>query len=443
MRNSKKCLATALLLGTACIALSTAAVADDTATTSAASSSGQIETVVVTALKRATDVQKTPLAITAATGEKLQAMGVTDTSSLARVSPGLVVTESNFSNSRITLRNIFASGEPTVGLYYDETPVTGSAGVNADAGGTMPSIRLFDVDRVEVLRGPQGTLYGSSSMAGTVRLIFNKPDLDAFSGAASAEITSVEDGGVGYQYQGMLNIPLIDDKVGIRAVGFYQDAPGYVDDLYLHKNDINQQRAIGGRLMLRIQPVNGLTIDGLAVFQNTRGQMNDYFLADGAYKDHFEAQQPIRDEFQLYSGTVRWDLDAVTVTAVGSHEVHDFTYGYDFSAFFRDFGSLYPVGSPTYDAFMDQAPSAAYSPQKTSVDTAELRLNSNDSGPFVWTAGFFYSNRDGHIQSDIVRASSTTGAILTPTGSNLLGQRVIEDALKQFAGYGEATYMRR
>ena len=248
-----------------------------------ADSANPDQDIVVTALKRSTNIQNTPLAITAVSGEKLAAMGITDAYALARTSPGLVVREGAFSGARLTIRNIRAAGESTVGLYYDETPVMGSAGVSSDAGGTTPDIRLFDVERAEVLRGPQGTLYGSSSMAGTVRLIFNKPDLTKLGGAVAGQMSSVDGGGLGFENQAMVNLPIVSDVLAIRAVGFYSQRPGYVDNIRLGQQDVNDQTSGGGRLMVRLKPASNLTIDGLAYFQNTNGSLNDYTLAKGAY----------------------------------------------------------------------------------------------------------------------------------------------------------------
>jgi outer membrane receptor protein involved in Fe transport len=396
--------------------------------------------IIVTALRRATTLQSTPLAISVATGTTLSAMGITSSAALEKISPGLVVRENPFSGSRYTIRNIFAAGEPTVGVYYDETPVIGSSGVSSDAGGTLPDIRLFDIDRVEVLRGPQGTLYGSSSMAGTVRLIFAKPDTTTVSATVSDEIEGVDHGSLGFQNQAMVNVPLIADKLAIRAVGFYQDKPGYIDNVTLHQNNINSAQSYGGRVMVRATPVEGLTIDGLAVIQNLNGSLNDYALAAGPYHSTYEALQPVTDRFRLYSGTVNWDLGPVTVIAIGSHSRRDFNYSYDFSSYFRYNASLAPAGSLLNLLFNSQAPSVANSPQLTKTDTAEFRLSSSDHGTLHWTAGFFYLDRSGSFDSNIVRVDPNDGRILPVGPDTLLGQRLIGDTLKQTAGYGEATW---
>src|SRR3546814_4655007 len=109
--------------------------------------------------------------------------------------PSLRVQDNGPGQRRVSLRGILASGEPTVGTYYDETPIAGSVGVASDAGGRTPDFSLFDVERVEVLRGPQGTLYGASSMSGAIRVIFEKPS-NEYEGALDGSIRSVKGGGL-------------------------------------------------------------------------------------------------------------------------------------------------------------------------------------------------------------------------------------------------------
>jgi outer membrane receptor protein involved in Fe transport len=404
------------------------------------SDAGDHGDIVVTALKRSTNLQDTPIAISAVVGSTLAQMGIDSSTGLEKVSPGLVIRESPFSGSRYTIRNIFAAGEPTVGVYYDETPVIGSSGVTSDSGGTLPDIRLFDVDRVEVLRGPQGTLYGSSSMAGTVRMIFAKPDTSNVSAMVSGEMQDVDGGGLGFLNQAMVNLPIVDDKVAVRAVGFYQDKPGYVDNVLLGQSNVNDAESYGGRIMVRVRPISDLTIDGLAVIQNFNGSLNDYALAAGPYHSTYEALQPVKDDFRLYSGTLRWDFGPIVLTAIGSHSYRDFNYSYDFSSYFRINALSYPVGSALYEAFNGQAPAVANSPQITNTDTAELRISSGSDGVLHWAAGLFYSDRNGNFDSNVVSVNPINGLMLPIGPSTLLGQRTIGDELKQTAGYGEATY---
>ncbi|MGH1559120.1 TonB-dependent receptor plug domain-containing protein [Caulobacter segnis] len=113
---------------------------------------------------------------------------------------------------------------------------------------------MFDAERVEVLRGPQGTLYGSGSMGGTLRVILNKPDSSRYAGAVEAQGTSTKGGNTGYSVKGMVNVPLIEDKLAARLVLYKTEGGGYVDDVLLNKKNINDQHSSGGRLMLGFTP---------------------------------------------------------------------------------------------------------------------------------------------------------------------------------------------
>jgi iron complex outermembrane receptor protein len=192
------------------------------ATPGGTSQSSELSEIVVTALRRETDIEKTPLAITAVTGDQLARMGVLSSTDLQRVAPGLEFLQTSNGGSRVVIRNIQAAGEPVVGIYYGEVPVVSSVGLNNDAGQTTPAIDLFDIDRVEVLRGPQGTLYGSSSMAGTVRLLFNNAKVDTYEGAVATQGYVVDGGDPGSVTQVMANVPLINNLVGVRVVGYYR-----------------------------------------------------------------------------------------------------------------------------------------------------------------------------------------------------------------------------
>ena len=161
------------------------------------------------------------------TSETIANSGVQSIADLGATVPGLTFVNSGPSFSRVVIRGINAAGEPTVGVYYDETPVTGSIGAGNNAGGSTPELRLFDVERVEVLRGPQGTLYGSGSMGGTLRTIYKKPSY-VFETALDGSLSKTEGAGDwNYEAQGMVNIPLAQDKAALRVVGFYREAAGY------------------------------------------------------------------------------------------------------------------------------------------------------------------------------------------------------------------------
>src|SRR4051812_48181190 len=158
------------LLITAAFVLPSPLFAQTSPSGEAVSSSGVAEDpdqpadIVVTALRRQSTVQTTPIAISALGEEQLGKLGATTIADIVRQVPGLQLTESDSGRTRVSIRGVQAAGESTVGLYYGETPLTGPSGTNSDPAGNTPNLNLFDVERVEVLRGPQGTLYGSGSM---------------------------------------------------------------------------------------------------------------------------------------------------------------------------------------------------------------------------------------------------------------------------------------
>lgn len=425
-------------------------------------SGNQLAEVVVTALKRSTSIQKTPLAISAIDAQSLSTQGITDSTQLSRVAPDLVITQGSNGTDRLTIRNIYATGEPTVGLYYDETPVTGSVGVSSDAGGSTPDIQLFDVQRVEVLRGPQGTLYGAGSMAGTVRLIFNKPNLHAFSGSTTDQVDSMDHGGVGFNTEGEANIPLVDGLLGARVVGFYGHQGGWLDNTTLGLDHFNDSNSRGGRLLLRAQPTSTLTLDGLAVIQSMQGYSSawnyqTYVNGGPKFDQMLQTRTPVSDKLELYSGTLNWDLGFATLTGVGSYSDRNLSYNFDYSPYFTGaaasatpktsgclvYAGIAPGGSCSvaqlagYKALANSmAPVTAHQPQYTHESTEEVRL-ANDEHRLKWTVGVFHSYRTNFVDSEL-DLTDPAGFPLVPT--NTTYQRTVLDVLEQYAGFGEATF---
>jgi outer membrane receptor protein involved in Fe transport len=424
---------------------------------------GQLAEVVVTALKRSTSIQQTPLAISAVDAQTLSNQGITDSTQLSRVAPDLVITQGSNGTDRLTIRNIYAAGEPTVGLYYDDTPITGSVGVSSDAGGSTPDIQLFDVQRVEVLRGPQGTLYGAGSMAGTVRLIFNKPNLTTYSGSTADQVDSVNGGGMGYNTQGEVNIPVVDGLLGARVVGFYGHQGGWLDNTTLGLHDFNNSNSRGGRLLLRGQPASNITVDALAVIQDMQTDSaawnyQTYVNGGPKFDQMLETRTPVDDKLQLYSGTLNWDMGFATLTGVGSYSNRELSYNFDYTPYFTGaaasatpktsgclvYAGIAPGGtcSPTqlagYQALANSmAPVTAHQPQYTHESTEEVRL-ANDQHALKWTLGAFHSYRTNFVDSELDLSDPTTGFPLVPTDTTY--QRTVLDVLEQYAGFGEASY---
>ncbi|MDB5455665.1 MAG: TonB-dependent receptor plug [Caulobacter sp.] len=425
---------------------------------------GQIEEIVVTALKRSTTIQTTPISISAVTEKSLQSLGASGIQDYFRTVPNLQVDGNSPTNRRLTLRGVRSAGEATVGLYYDETPLTGPAGTTADASSTSADVNLFDVERVEVLRGPQGTLYGSGSMGGTLRVILNKPNSDSYSGAIETQATTTKGGGPGYSVKGMVNIPLIENKLGARAVLYKAEQDGYVDDVLLNKKDINEQHTSGGRLMLGFTPTDTLTFTGTALFQKTKldGQ-NNWYPAVGEYKTNARVIAPTSDNLRMYNVTGKWDLGFATLTGTSSVYKWDLLRNSDYSPTLsanrtnatscRNYiaGAPPAFGAPAnpactsaqmtqYTAYADsRTPGALYQPMGLKSWNHELRMNGAlFADKLDWTAGVYYEDRSDYIESQVPLADAATGVVIKPL--NLGAWRHVGTDTQQTALFGEATY---
>ena len=193
------------------------------------SDSTQLEEVVVTAEKRESTIQNTPISLTALSGTDIEARGATDLSSLLQSVPGVSIRTSGPGLTEFEMRGIASTGgnSPTVGFYYDDTPLTAPS--NSNEGKVVISPALYDLSRVEVLRGPQGTLYGSGSMGGTIKLVPNAPNTESFDASAEAVLGGTDGGGFNHAENAMVNLPFGGGIAAVRIVGSYEDDSGWID----------------------------------------------------------------------------------------------------------------------------------------------------------------------------------------------------------------------
>jgi len=413
--------------------------------------------IVVTALKRDTRLQDTPLAISAITGDTLARAGNTSITDLTRNTPSLRIVDSGPGNRRVILRGVTAAGEPTVGVYFDESPVAGSVGTTSDSASSTPDLRMFDVERAEVLRGPQGTLYGSGSMGGTLRVIYNKPQSDAWAGAVSANMSSVKSGGLGASIDAMVNAPLVEDKLALRVVGNYNQFAGYVDNSYYGDKDINDGHSYGGRALMRFTPTDRLTLD-LAVYYEKVSTDSPRWISETGqrYVTDARSESGNYDENRIYSATLNYDFDAFAVTAVTTYFDRDRIVVGDVSDTFT--GRDTPAGCARYhlrDTALTCSPdqlatylqntgrilfSSLYQPQSVKNWTNELRLSSTGDGPFNWTFGGFLQDRETVVRSTLLTADPNTGQLQDFVDENIFYDRTINDELKQKALFAELSY---
>lgn len=409
--------------------------------------------ITVTATKHATAIDKTPIAITAVPAEVLADSGAVSINDMLKMAPGVSVQNAGVGQSRISIRGIYAAGEPTTGIYMDETPISGSVGTTNDAGGHQPDLNLFDIDRVEVLRGPQGTLYGASSMGGAIRLITNKPELDRMDGSVEAGYAVTKGGGPSWSTNAMFNLPLIQDKLAVRVVADKQDTGGYIDNVVLHRSDVGEAKQGGGRVLLRYQPTDKVTLDASFSDHTTNAEPNVWtpyperwalqsqYPVDlpSRYGSEIATLVPYRDHTKVSNVTLNWDMDWATLTAISSYFDRDSYYSQDATPLFQY--AKYLLGAlglgHVYNADK-YIPSYLYYPGQTTNWSNELRLTSKSSDTLEWTAGLYEEQRKSRLFSEYTYADPATGGPLSP--SSIFFRRRIVDDLQQKAAYGEATW---
>jgi len=435
--------------------------AESTAQTSAAPEQGGAgaaddergNSIIVTAMRRASTVQETPIAITAITGETLTNAGVTNITDYAKFVPSLRIQDNGPGSRRVSLRGVVAPGEPTVGTYYNDVPATGSVGASNDAAGRTGDFTLFDIERVEVLRGPQGTLYGASSMGGAIRIIFNRASYE-YEGAVEAQLGFVEGGDPAYFINGMVNAPLIEDTLAVRFVAYQHESAGWIDNQFLGIDNINDLNVTGGRLSVHWDVAPGLTLDTMSMYEETESFGNTVNPDLGEYVTADQVLLPYVDEAQFHSATLAYDFGPATLTAVGGYQKRVSAYAADDSYYIGrqrtpERCATYTNGSASapcsdeqlagFYGYIDSLmPAAIYYPGTNEDLTGELRLSSNGVNMLDWTFGLFYQDRSSHVEPSDARADPETGEIIRPL--QLFYRRQLDDTLKQAALFGEVTY---
>ena len=200
---------------------------------SSANDQGVLEEIVVTAEKRESTVQKTPISMTAISQADIEAQGLSDLAQIAAETPGVSMKTSGPGQTEYEIRGLTATGgfSPTVGFYLDDAPLTAPA--QAAQGKVVIDPDLYDLNRVEILRGPQGTLYGAGSMGGTIKLVTNAPQLNTVAVTAQTKESGTDGGGFNYGGSAMLNLPIAQDVAAIRFVGTYKYTSGWIDRIVL------------------------------------------------------------------------------------------------------------------------------------------------------------------------------------------------------------------
>ena len=356
--------------------------------------------VVVTATRREQALQDIPLAVSSYSGEALEDLGVTSLQDLAKVDATFAAQNYGAAFNQFIIRGVQSDIGSTVGMYLDEVPLTGGSATEGGGDG-KPGLRLYDLARVEVLRGPQGTLFGSGSMSGTLRVITAQPEFDEFSGALAVSGASVNDGNPLYMGDGMLNIPIIQDKLALRVVGWGEQGGGYIDQTVpsgLQYDDVNDVDVRGMRAQLAFRPIDPLTITAGWVRQeiDVDGSQN-WHLAEGPYRSLAQTVEPYSDQYDLYSLTATWDVPYGTFTGAVSKTEQENWRPEDTTPTANSFGVPFLTSLSNFQDYENQ--------------TAEIRFASDFEGPFQFVVGAYSEESTTTIETNALVADDTTGAL--------------------------------
>ncbi len=421
-----------------------------------------LQEIVVTAEKRESTVQKTPLSITAISGEDLQGRGLTSAQDLVRAVPGIAVSSAGPGQAVYEIRGLSADGgeSPTIGFYLDETPITPPAAATTGKSAIDPD--LYDLARVEVLRGPQGTLYGAGSLGGTVKLVTNAPDPSGFYGSAQTTVSGTVGGGLNYGQKAMINLPLVSDVLALRIVGTYGYTSGWIDRIVLRDfplesnggltrgnvlgsaasaihHGVNDERLTGGRVALLIKPTDALTITPTIFYQNIgQGGMNAYDGVPGtlAHYQPFDVAEPYSDRFTVYSLPVSYAAEKFTITSASSYWARTSTQTQDASEALQN-----ALGIPVFDT----AAGGIGAARGQEIDTTnefsqELRLASNGDQRLQWILGAFYSNFFSQLDTGAPYVPGLATAAGGAFGTTNLAHVISPLRVKEEAGFVHTTY---
>jgi outer membrane receptor protein involved in Fe transport len=465
--------------------------------TASAQTSGGLEEVIVTATRRAESIQDVSESISAFDTKSIEVRGLNNVDDLGKFVPGLSFATREPGGTTIVFRGVTPSGlqfgaVSSSGLYLDEQPITQS--------GRNPDPRLIDIERIEALRGPQGSLYGASSQSGTLRVITNKPDPTGFDAYVEGEVSSIDGGGTGYDVNGMVNIPLVQDRLALRLVGFTSEDAGYIDNVLSVSpmiqaglegtapasfnnaaqvdEDVNSKTTSGGRAALRWDVTDNLDLTLGALFQDVssdgHGNVN---RGTGDYNQIRFSDEGLDDKWYQLALTMNASLPFGDLVVSASYFDRDFRYEADATDYeFRfnwqtvcydgDGEIVLADDSCVSDTFARSTYYTSYdfggdphgfatNHEETDITTFEARLQSraDSQSRWSWLIGAFYSEEKGKtlFQSFVRDYQNTpafayfayyeanlTGNTLAPTEKWFIGRYDTE--LDQVAVFGEVGF---
>jgi len=358
-----------------------------------------IEEVIVTATRRDSGIQSTAISISAFSGAALEEFGKTTLTQFVDAVPGVTSQSDGGGTNRIIFRNIATStqeeGSPTSAAYFDDFALN-------NPGRGLPEIRLVDMERVEVLKGPQGTLFGRSAMGGIVRYISNKPNTQEVLGGFNGDVSSTTDGGTNFGGHGYFNYP-ITENLAVRVVAYTYQNDGFIDNVELGAKDVNDEDTKGGRVALHWDTTDKFSLDLTYLNQSTKSAFNwvtttrdpgDLDVAGDEGPDiPFDVNARTRiagtlnehdPSYELLNLKLEYDFNVLTTTFLATRINTELGWVFDE----REYINVRAGSVPD----LNGSGSSHFPSNETETDVLELRLVSSTDGFFDWIAGFYYED---------------------------------------------------
>ena len=353
---------------------------------------GTIEEIIVTATRRVSALQDTALSVGVLTDGTIDEAGLRDFDDYWRRIPSMSVTDSGPFGTRVAVRGLSAntsarSDEALAAVYLDDTPLTPPEGFYT----SPPDVYLVDVDRIEVLRGPQGTLFGASSMGGAVRTITRRPDPSATTQSYEATVSNTRRGDLNYDLNATWNLPIVEGRSAVRLAAWYRDLDGYIDDIGLGVSNVNRSRTSGFRLSASARVGERLSVTARVQLQDAdKGSFNEVdpngkpeigLATRGDYELALLVDEFRDDAFELYNLELTYSAASADWVSVTSFVKNRADYTIDISDEMNTFFGEY-LAVPI-DGFYDQE-----------AFTQELRVASSGDGVLGWQGGLFYLDQE-------------------------------------------------
>lgn len=404
---------------------------------------GQLEEVTVTATRRSESLEKVPISINALTQQDMADAQIKNISDIAAVTPGLTFQLDGFSSTLtvISMRGLESLfGASTVGVYLDDTPIQSRLSSDGNIGNPYPAV--FDLNRVEVERGPQGTLFGAGSEAGTVRFISNEPSLTEFSGYTHGELSSTQNGALSHEIGAAAGGPIVNDEVGFRVSVWDRTNGGYLDQVTPWNGDTvardtNKDETLATKVAFTFKVNDDMRITPSVFYQNIDGYGNSRFdpnfsnPSQGIFSSVTLLPETWSDHFVVPSIKLEDHLSFADLTAIASYTNRSALLENDLSGLLGAIGLVNygnPLG-PSYASSQSDV-SPFYTATSVRAFTEEVRLASNNRDAFfTWVAGLFNDHRtqvDSQLEYSL---------LVDPTGKEIFYtlQTVTDDQIAAFA----------